>query len=71
MFTVFGLLFYIGAIIIIKNKEIQPENIFTAIYVIMFAGTSIGKNINMMPDLISCKRSAANLFRILDSEDED
>lgn len=44
---------------------------FTAIYAIMFAGMTAGNNAHFMPDTASCKNSAANLFQIQDSQDED
>jgi L-serine deaminase len=44
---------------------------FTAVYGIMFAGMTAGNNSHFMPDTAACKNSAANLFEILDSEDEE
>lgn len=37
----------------------------------MFAGMTAGNNAHFMPDAAACKNSAANLFEIQDSQDED
>ena len=37
----------------------------------MFAGMTAGNNAHFMPDTAACKNSAANLFEIQDSQDED
>lgn len=47
------------------------ENMFIAIYAIVFAGMTAGNNAHFMPDAAACKNSAANLFEILDSQDEE
>lgn len=71
MFTIFGILFYLGAIFVRDNPgEVTIEKMFTAIYAIVFAGMTAGNNAHFMPDAAACKNSAANLFQILDSEDE-
>lgn len=44
---------------------------FTAVFAIMFAGMTAGNNAHFMPDVAACKNSAANLFEIQDSQDED
>lgn len=44
---------------------------FIAIYAIVFAGMTAGNNAHFMPDAAACKNSAANLFEILDSQDEE
>lgn len=72
MFTIFGILFYLGAVFVRDNPEtVTVEKMFTAIYAIMFAGTTAGNNAHFMPDTAACKNSAANLFQIQDSQDED
>lgn len=47
------------------------ENMFIAIYAIVFAGMTAGNNAHFMPDAAACKNSAANLFEILDNQDEE
>lgn len=72
MFTIFGILFYLGAIFVRDNPEtVTVEKMFTAIYAVMFAGMTAGNNAHFMPDAAACKNSAANLFEIQDSQDED
>ena len=44
---------------------------FTAIYAIMFAGMTAGNNSHFIPDAAACNNSAANIFQIQDSLDED
>lgn len=71
MFTIFGILFYLGALFVRDNEGVSVEKMFTAIYAIMFAGMTAGNNAHFMPDTAACKNSAANLFEIQDSQDED
>jgi ATP-binding cassette subfamily B (MDR/TAP) protein 1 len=70
MFVVFALIFYLGAIFI-RDNGVSIADCFTAIYSIMFAGMTAGNNSHFMPDVASAKNSAANIFEILDGEDED
>lgn len=69
MFTIFGLLFYLGALFVRDNKDADIEGMFTAVYGIMFAGMTAGNNAHFMPDTAACHNSAANLFEIQDSTD--
>ena len=63
MFTIFGILFYLGAIFVRDNPEtVTVEKMFTTIYVFMIAGMTAGNNLHLMPDAAACKNSAANLF---------
>jgi ATP-binding cassette subfamily B (MDR/TAP) protein 1 len=72
MFVVFALIFFLGTVFIRDNSpNINIEDVFTAIYSIMFAGMTAGNNSHFMPDVAAAKNSAANLFLILDDEDED
>jgi len=70
MFIVFGLIFYLGTLFIRDNDDVTVNDVFTAIFAIMFAGMSVGNNSHFMPDAAAAKNAAANLFLILDSEDE-
>jgi len=70
MFLVFGLIFYLG-IIFMNRNGLQMEDVFTAIYGIVFAGMTAGNNAHFMPDLAGGKKAAASLFEIQDSTDED
>ncbi len=54
-----------------RDHQLSVADVFTAIYSIMFAGMTAGNNSHFMPDVASAKNSAANIFEILDDEDED
>lgn len=71
MFSIFGLLFYIGAIFVRDHKTVDVENMFIAVYAIIFAGMTTGNNSHFMPDAGACSNAASNLFEIQDSIDED
>jgi hypothetical protein len=68
LFT-FGVLFYFGAKIMKENSDVTLLNIFYGIMTITWAGWYSGNNFYFMPDLVSGKKSAENLFAILDTED--
>ena len=70
MFIVVSLIFYLGAIFI-RDNNLKIADVFTAIYSIMFAGMTAGNNSHFMPDVNNAKKAAANLFEIIDGEDED
>lgn len=44
---------------------------FVAVFGIVFAAMTAGNNMAFMPDFAAAKISAANLFFIIDSTDED
>ena len=67
----FGMLFYIGALIMRDDPAVSQLNIFYAIIAIIWAGWYAGNNFYFMPDVLAGKNSASNLFMILDQEDED
>ena len=71
MFTIFGLLFWLGSIFVRDNSEVSTEDMFIAVFSVLFAGTTIGNNTHFLPDTSTCKIAAANLFHIQDSEDEE
>ena len=66
LFVSFALVFYIGAVLIRKHN-LEFIDVFTCIYALNFSSTIAGNNTQMMPDLASCKTSAAYLFAILDA----
>ena len=53
-----------------RDFGVTMEDVWTAIYVIFFAGITIGNNSNFIPDINQAKLSAAHIFEILDAEDE-
>ena len=70
MYVVFALIFFLGAVFI-RDHNLYIADVFTAIYSIMFAGMTAGNNSHFMPDVAAAKNSAANIFNIIDSQDED
>lgn len=69
MFVVFAVVFYIGSLFV-RDYGVKFVDLFTAIFGIVFAAMTTGNNSQFMPDVASSKNSAANLFEILDSQDE-
>ena len=70
LFMVFALIFYIGSLFV-RDTDATAEEMFIAIFGVIFAASSTGKNTVFLPDIAVSKQSAANLFLILDSTDED
>lgn len=70
MFIVIALIFYIGSLFVLNNG-VQVQNMFTSIFAIFFSAMTVGNNSHILPDMGECKISAANLFLILDTKDED
>lgn len=70
MFVVIALIFYIGSLFV-QNDGVSIENMFTAIFAIFFSAMTVGNNSHILPDMAECKVSAANLFLIMDTKDED
>ena len=69
MFLIFGLLFFIGSLFVRDNAEVSIEDMFTAVFGILFAGMTAGNNAHFMPDMAACNSAAANIFFIQDSKD--
>lgn len=70
MFFIFGLIFYLG-ILFMERHGLSQNNVFVAIFAILFSGMTAGNNGHFMPDVAAAKTSAANIFEILDDKDED
>ena len=70
MFFIFGIIFYLGIVFMVDNG-LTIADVFTAIYAVLFSGMTAGNNAHFIPDVASSKKSAANIFLILDSLDED
>ena len=68
MFFIFGLVFYLGIVFMVRNN-LAVDNVFTAIYAVLFSGMTAGNNGHFMPDAAAAKHSAANIFEILDEKD--
>lgn len=70
-YIIMGLLFFIGSLFVRDNADVSVEDMFTAVYALVFAAMGAGNNAHFMPDAAAAKNAAANLFLILDTEDED
>ncbi len=70
MYVTFSLVLYLGAIFL-RDNNLAIIDIFTAAYAILFMGVDIGNSAHFMPDMVAAKKAAANIFSILDEEDED
>lgn len=68
IFVVFAIAFYVGTIFV-RRYNLDFVDTFTAIYALIYAAMTTGNNTHLMPDLSSCKTSAAYLFGIIDGED--
>lgn len=71
MFFTIAIIFYVGTLFIRDIRSVTTTDIFTAIYAITFSAMTVGNNSHFLPDVGAGKAAAANLFQILDSEDED
>lgn len=67
---IFVIAYFVGAVFF-HDSNLKLENVFIAIYSVIYASITAGNNTLFMPDLAAAKQSAANIFTILDSEDED
>ena len=70
MFIIFALIFYLGAVFK-RDNGLDLEDVFTAIYALIFAGMTAGNNMHFMSDAAEGNKAAANIFEILDTDDED
>lgn len=66
MYTIFGLLLYIGVIFLI-NYNVLFDDLIVAIFTCIFTGFEIGNKLNYLPDVADAKIAAANIFTILDA----
>ncbi len=55
MFIVFALIFFLGTVFIRDNESVSIEDVFTAIYAIMFGAMTVGNNSHFLPDIASAK----------------
>lgn len=63
MFIIFALIFFLGTVFIRDNPgKVSVEDVFTAIYAIVFGAMTVGNNSHFMPDIASGKEAAASLF---------
>ena len=68
LFTIFGLLFYLGSIFV-RDTNATVDGMFTAVIAVLFAGMTAGNNAHFMPDAAACNSAAAKIFLIQDSTD--
>jgi hypothetical protein len=65
-----GLIAYL-AIVFKTNNNLTSEDIFCAIFLIGFAGMTMGNAIMYFPDINGAKTSIKRIFKLLDLKDED
>lgn len=68
--VVYGLVYYLAAVLSVKVHQETPENIFISIFAIVFAAVGLGNNSSLMPDMAKAKVAGSNLFEIIEAEDE-
>lgn len=62
---IYGLIFYLAAVINVKVKEFPATDIFSSVFAIVFAAVGMGNNSQMMPDMAKGKIAGASLYDIL------
>lgn len=67
---VYGLVFYLAAVLKVKVYDSSPADIFISIFAIVFAAVGMGNNSALMPDMAKAKNAGANIFEIIESQDE-
>ena len=65
LFLVFGLVFYLG-IVFMNANNLAIDDVFTAIYAVIFSGMTAGNNAHFMPDINNSRKAAASLFQLQD-----
>ena len=70
VFFVAGIMFFVASSLA-RESQVAVEDMLIAIYVFASAAIGVGGTVNFMPDAATAKNAAANLFLILDTEDED
>lgn len=51
------------------NHDVEIADAFSAIFLVIFAGTIAGSNLKLVPSLLKIKISAINIFKIIDKID--
>ena len=74
VYVVFAAMFYSAGVIIKNNYDaetgqydINPQDVFTAIFAMFFASTNAGMAASMGPDMGRAKAAADRIFKIIDS----
>lgn len=55
MFIIFALIFFLGTVFIRDNSNVSVEDVFTAIYAIVFGAMTVGNNSHFLPDIAAAK----------------
>lgn len=69
MYGIYGIIFYLSSIFI-ANNDLEIIDAFSAVFLVNFAAITAGSNLKLVPSLLNIKISAINIFKILDSTDE-
>lgn len=62
-----GVIYYIGALMVIKYKEKQEDN-YMCIYMLFMAAIGAGFNAANVPSIAKAKQAAKNIFKIIDEK---
>ncbi len=66
-----GIVFLLAGLMYTKGIITEESNnIFIALFAIIYAATTIGQNGQHMPDIAKARRSGAILFDIIETKDE-
>lgn len=53
--SIYGFVCFLGAIFIRDNPDVSVEDVFTAIYAIVFGAMTVGNNSHFLPDIAAAK----------------
>jgi len=66
-----GLTFWFAAMLFQGNIIESGNNVFIAIFSVIFAAMGVGQNSAFMPDMAKAKVAGVSIFDILESKTED
>lgn len=65
---VYGIIFYISAILFQDHQVESSRAIFTAVFSIIFAAMGVGQNSAFMPDMGKAKAAGVSIFDIIETK---
>ena len=71
LYLVLSIIIFLGTIFVVNNEETTAVNMMVAVLSLFFTASTSGFNMLFIPDIGKAKISAAHLFDIIDSADED
>lgn len=67
-FIVTAVIFYLASIFTTRNN-LDLQDVFATVFIVIFAGISTGNAINYVPDIEATKEATRHVFSIIDSQD--